>query len=888
MAYYRIALFIAISLICILLSNCSNKSLTRIPPSPSISLNLKEQSVFSDKAVKINDFILSPLHLNRIWTFATDDWSYELNLEDNSWSRLDKYFGNHANGLTSGMVVADEFNPSLLWIINQQTGLTQYNITTSKLVEFPDIMPTSIGFSETHIFIGTLSGLHRIDREEFNASKIDILAAFPVESITRHDGSTLIMNHSYYYDHVANTLEGSYSDLIEYQSKPVNGVVLKAVTDRIYIVKNNDTLNSFTYTKSPDNIIVGGDNIWIADDLRIWITRYSFKDNKFSNIPVGYDFRVDRAANDDSLIWFYNSEGIVAFDKNNNSAKRITADQTDRLDSIIVVDRYIIGNRLNSIVVFSKDHLLKSATDVLPLAREESKFTNYVNDQVVNFKGDFRSAYWKFEEVRNHFSDVKNSRIQNKIEELKRSLPPLLPYSFLETQELEKFCSDTLTDDYLKASYYLHAINMANYEGKLKEALNYDSKLAAKYPDFRTAGHKQMMEEVGKSLAALDVINASRVSEDEKLWQTGQEYYRLFFFTGPLTRSSIINMSYPFSILKRLLMNYPDSQYADDAEFLILHYRETAYTDKGDNSINYQAIAEYNALLNKYPDTEYSPAIYERIARLYYSAIPANVVDAGNNGFAEGNNGSDAGNGIDVTGNNVKGHSNSNNGSSNNGSSSNSKKPQLEELLKSGNSRINNLKLASLYTNRILTEHPQYAASNSIEELMADINAALAKANWNLSITAYKKYYEPEEPVIIEFKLTNTDNIAKPFSIPVDRTIPGFMVSIERYAWHRDIVEATIYLQPDFREYNRQVVDTIIQPGGSYTEQWDITSKARSSSDLPPGKFILPEGRYRISAKALEHGGAYTESNNIMASDYPESNSIWITVRRNQHIRPMQ
>jgi hypothetical protein len=432
------------------------------------------------------------------------------------------------------------------------------------------------------------------------------------------------------------------------------------------------------------------------------------------------------------------------------------------------------------------------------LRGEESKFTNYVNDQVVNFKGDFRSAYWKFEEVRNHFSDVKNSRIQNKIEELKRSLPPLLPFSFLETRELEKFCSDTITDEYLKASYYLHTINMANYEGKLKEAQNYDSKLAAKYPDYRTAGHKQMMEEVGKSLVALDVINASRVSEDEKLWQTGQEYYRLFFFTGPLTRSSIINMSYPFSILKRLLMNYPDSQFADDAEFLILHYRETAYTDKGNNSINHQAIAEYNALLNKY-DTEYTPAIYERIARLYFNAIPESVIDAGNNGADAGNE---------------------------NSATWNSEKPQLEELLKSGNSRINNLKLASLYTNRILTEYPQYAASNSIEELMADIDIALSKANWGLSISAYKKYYEPEEPVIIEFQLTNTDNIAKPFSIPVDRTIPGFMVSIERYASHRDIVEATIYLQPDFREYNQTVVDTIIQPDNSYTEQWDITEQS--------------------------------------------------------------
>ncbi len=855
MAYFRIAPLIVISILSILLSNCSNKSLTRIPPSPSISLDLKEQSVYSDKAVKINDFTLSPLHSNRIWTFTPDDWSFELDLEDNSWSRLDKYFGNHANGLTAGMVVADEFNPSLLWIINQQTGLAQYNISTSKLLEFPGIKPTSIAFSETHVFVGTLNALHRIDRkelktsqesktsQEFNASKIDILAAFPVASITRYDASTLILNHSYYYNHVANTLEGSYSDLIEYQSKPVNGVVLKkayasekagadkaitdkntnditvldrALSDRIYIVKNNDTLNSFIYAKSPDNIIVDSDYIWIADDLRTWITRYSFKDNKFSTIPVGYDFQVDKAANDDSLIWFYNSEGIVAFNKTNNSAKRITAGQTDKLDRIIVDDRYIIGNRLNSIVIFSKDYLLKSATDVLPLAREESKFTNYVNDQVVNFKGDFRSAYWKFEEVRTHFIEVTNERIQKKIAELKLSIPTLLPYSFLETKELEKFCNDTITDEYLKASYYLHAINMANYEGKLSEALYYDSKLVAKYPNFRTAGHKLMMDEVRKSLAELDVINASRVSEDEKLWNTGQLFYRLFFYTGPQTRSSIINMSYPFSILKRLLVSYPDSQFSDDAEFLILHYRETAYTEKGDNSINYKAIAEYVALLNKYPDTEYAPAIYDRIARLYYSAIPPN-----------------------------------------------------------GDAAAENLKLALLYANRIKDEHPQYAASNSIEELMSDIDAALKKANWGLSITAYKKYYEPEEPVIIEFQLMNTDNIAKPFSIPIDRTVPGFMISVERYASHRDIVEATIYLQPDFREYNRAVVDTIIQPGKSYTEQWDITSKARSSNDLPPGKFVLPEGRYKITAKVREHD-----------KDYPESNSIWITVRKNQHLRP--
>lgn len=800
-------LFIAVILLAVIgfLNGCSPKALITYPKS-RITVPLNEKVVFQNDTLEIEDFELSPLDDNCIWIFNSDGYSTELNLKDNFWIRLDRRFGKYAYKLGKEDVTRDEVDHDLLWLSPNSTKLAVYKISTEQLTGFTDITNiTSLCFLEQDIFVGTANGLFRISRSNLTTAVIQQLAELPVRSIIDRQDNSLQINESYFYNYQKDILIGSYKTPSITDCRETGELTLcLSDAQKLYIIRGSDTLNSTIYkSNNLENIIADENYIWFPDDLKTGILRYSIVNNSFEMIRTGYDYRDFNVSMDDSLIWFLNREGLMVFNKNDLNTYRIFLEDTSAYNGLYADSAYLIANSDKNISIFRKGFLLSRTKNVKQLVLEETPFFSEVSEVISTFKGDFRASYDKYCEIYQKYSTNNNIRVQQKLKELKESLIILLPSSFYTSKELELYLTDTIKDKYLIANYYLHMVKQATYEGMLKEVLHYDSLMLANYPAMRTLSYTTKIAAVRRADEMLAIINKSGAPEDEKLWETGSLYYKLHRIAGPQGKNGI-NMTYPFSFLKRLKNKYPESQYADNAEFFMIRHVEEEILAAGDEKMIEKVINEYHALLNKYPNSELCPDMYHRLAWLYVN-VRTDVPD-----------------------------------------------------------KLKNIEQARDCINKILNEYPAYPVNHSLDGLDKQIITSLDKANWELKLILDKRTYNLYEPVVITYELKNTGSNAKSVSIPLGN-LPGFALTIERFDLFSDYYYAPAEFDPDYRVFDKGTKDTLIKPNGIYTEKWNILATARSTTMTPPGKYVLSqEGRYRITAKPTDSSyNGYLQSNTI-------------------------
>lgn len=619
---------------------------------------------------------------------------------------------------------------------------------------------TSSASSSNYIFVGTPNGLFKIDKKNNQTYRIDKLAEFNVRYIIYSGKNLLQLNDGIFYDFQNDLVSGLYkADNLKEIKQYKDILIALNKQNSIRLIKGSDSIKVDDYNASSlNNIVCEGDSIWIPGDLRNGIRRYIISTGKIEFLPLGYDFRDYTIKANDTQILFINDEGMVEYHKSNHKAYFINQEGDKK--------------------------------DVIMLNAEEKPFFKYVSDQLTLHTGDFKSSYNKFREINFKYNKTNNNRIKQKITELKASLTDLLPYSFIQSQEFEKYINDTVSDESITSSYYLHLIKMAIYEGKLSEAIHYDSVLCIRYPEIGV-NNNATINAVHETNNYLITVRNSKLSDEEKQWETGKTFYNLFLKVGP-KNEGIINMSYPFNLLKKLKRDYPESQYCDNVDYIMLKHIEDRLPGKNDETLYTKVINEYKALINKYPQSELIPTFLERIAVLNFSC-PFDVAH----------------------------------------------KQKYLEAAKSG-------------INEILEKYPDYYSKNNLEELNTNIDNALAMLEWDFKIYPQKKITSPGEPIILAFSMKNTSDNSKILPLSKDNNLPNFVISIDRYGIDGDFLIEHLKLQPDFASYTKTTSDTLIESGNKYEENWDILERARNSFKEPPGKFNFREkGRYKITGRPI-------------------------------------
>jgi hypothetical protein len=467
------------------------------------------------------------------------------------------------------------------------------------------------------------------------------------------------------------------------------------------------------------------------------------------------------------------------------------------------------------------------------LAFERDVFQTYVSEEITPLKGDFRTTVYKFNDANAKFGSSEDTLILLKLKELKESTNNSLPFNFTEASQFTYFVSDTVNDTTIIANYYLQLTNLANYEGKLAESLHYDSILLKSYPTFRSDAHIARMDKVAETYNKLQLLEKQRLKDDELLWQTGLLYKDLFLITGPFINGSPA-LFFPLSFFRKLLRHYPDSPYADDADYQIMISH-----DKPEDLITREDqlrwIANYQKFLNAYPGTNCTPYIYQRLAELYliYS--------------------------------------------------------QNEDLQYSV--QLSSYEQSKSYLDMLLKNFPKFANDSSIIRLTDEYTEAWNLFTWSFQIRADKREYHPGEPVMITYDLKNTDKQAKILSLFANIDVPNFITIVEyfpigtdenRYLGKQPVIRqdgiAPKGASTDIFKINRTQVeylktDTLVSANKRYIEKWDIQQNALLSFNQSAGSYSMKEeGKYRITAFAFD---------DIGSNKSKQSNSIWITVRKN-------
>lgn len=775
-----------------------------------IDIPVKDHLKIENKGVNIIDFIFSPYERNKIWTFNSNTPTYELNLSDSSWITLNDKFGIKTKPIWAQAIFKDSEDENLIWISDQYQGLFAYNHEKDTLLIFKTSKPVLVtSFLKNCIVAGTCPGIYIIDRKDFSIHESKSMADINIKTIEKTDNDLLLINNDYEFqpenDKIIRTRTFS-QDLVSVFKK--NGVKLTTYRNNTLAIETENSKINFSVPYSLiDLIIVDESIVWIPTPY-LWrgIIKYDFIENKIDSIPLGIYLNQFKRIEDSDLIWFYNGGTVLCFDKTNSTSKIIRLNE--RIHNLKADKKYIYFNTYNSIEIYEKQYLLQKGTDASRISTEVEDFENYfiVND--IN-RMDFKTFYPFLQGLQKRFSSTENEMIKSWINGYTEGIWGFLPYDFASLIALERYVMDSVEEDRIKALYYLKVVKLANHSGRLNSSLYYDSLLMARYPESRDEYYVGQMAEVAKSKVKIDSILNVKQSVDKRLWSLGKAYFELFSYVGPVTEASSFDMTYPFTYFDTLLRHYPASEYADDAEYLILTHNEGGSHEGGDNSYNLTAIELYKAFLKKYPGTEFTPEIYYLISSLYEYCEST---------FTE---------------------------------------------------RKNYLKLGLQYIDSIKKEYPVFAEQYKVTNLENILLYYLDRAMWQLHIKAEKQNYEIGEPINISFELKNIDHIQKKIRLLRDKELSNFVVEIVWFSFDEPNYNGQhCYFKASAETFNKELADTLIGPGESYTETLNICSTLLFNNGQH-GSFSLDRpGRYRIQTIFADY----------QIDLYVPSNELWINI----------
>lgn len=768
----------------------------------AINQKIRDTVSYTNNKISIWNFMVSPVDKNKIWVF-TDFDSYELNLEDSSWTNLSYRFGHFSRNLRKERIYKDDQQKNLLWVINRQ--LICYDLKTGKYSEFPDIYNvTSLCFLNDYVMIGTLDGMYRYTRAGGRMGRIEGIPLLSVNNIQKIDENLILINNKYEYNNESNVLNIKYLD-----QQNVSGI--KIIDDieittgyNSFTINTGDTLVKFNYAMSGvDNIISDPENIWIfPHDLMNNILQYSRRDHLFHTYQAGYHRYYMTTFADKAGIWIYNDLSLLYFDKKDHSVRFIISDSSSTFRNLIAMDEYIISNTEHRVKLYSKDFLLANSISLEKIIFEENEFEK---DKKSFYESrDYLEKYKIFRYLVESYGASVNPMIRQEIMNIKWYFITDSPY---KPEELKDFIDNNLVmikEDDIRAALFLKLVNLYIWEGKLDKALETDSLLMNDYPVYRDQYYRLKMEKVSQSNLEIKKIMSSQVKEDEILWKTGNEYYNLFHYAGRETEAGI-DMTYPFQYFHNLVDKFPDSQYADDAAFIMLQYNMELSDEGGDSSYNLEAIGEYQSILTNYPGTEYTPEIYYIIGGLFNWCHADYYI--------------------------MKGY--------------------LEQAL--------------IYLQKIKDEFPEFDKIHEVMSLMDHINQDIPRYEWELFLISNKNQYSLDEPIVLTFRLTNHAEFSQPVKLYESLLMPNFELDITLFPDEPQTEYGkNVPFEEDIRDFDQSRKTMTIKPNEFYEEKWNIRENAWEQYGNAPGYFNLTQpGSYRISAYLPEEEDLLIPSNTI-------------------------
>lgn len=683
------------------------------------------------------DFTISPTKENTIWFGDSFSLKYELNLVTGVFSKIEEVLGfklNTTYGISSRLSKQDPYDYDTFWIYLNGTGFIKYSKSLKKQTLFKIDSVRCIAISKDIVSLGVGKGfIYSIDKLTDSVKIIDTKLGDFVEQIYYEESKRYIINERYHYypeDESITTIPSSEQT--------------KFLPDRF---------------RNPKH----------------WLT------------PNGHFDQVNQGEE----VLFYKYNQMYCYDTVSGMLSKINYRPNTDIRKLKTDENYLfLLGKWEFTMVNRKFLLVNSQIQEPENTKELRLFKLEMRSFNVSWNESYNEAIDKLDYLNIKYSNSTNKYIIDKLEQQNNRLINLVRNDRFRSIAQNKIETDSIKSDYLEPILFSF-LTFFYKKAQIDSVLYYDSIFTSRFPDSKRINEKYTnslkdSKEVKQNLMQLDSLN---VPGDEYLWEKAEICKKLVgnnWGCGNVSCNSEIYLQF----YRKLINDFPNSEYIDDVEFRLLRYHEGSWRHEGERSKNLELIEEYNTFLEKYPNTKYEPDVLFQLASLYSSAV-----DSWN---------------------------------------------RLYEYNKTA--------LEMYY--RIQDEFPDYQniyLPRCIEEIKRD----LPLLGLNLSLISDKEIYSEDEPIYITIGITNKLPDSSSIMIKCLDSIPMAFLDIYKERDNSGKIES--YKFQEIKSYRDSLSKPLyLASNESRSEKWDITKYALKWSyqfeEYPLGYFDFPKGKYRITA----------------------------------------
>ncbi|MBK6623056.1 MAG: hypothetical protein IPG32_20130 [Saprospirales bacterium] len=601
------------------LFSCNIQEKITTPP-PTILIDFKVDSFldFPLESSKDAFFVILPEKKNVVYIFNNPEGTRVLNL-----STRDTLVPSPLNGLLSlrsvnkSYVKADPFEPGLLWV--RSNNLYKYDALAGKMDTLPPYQ-SSPAFALTKDFL-IQEGIVLMTRDFIPLDTLHPERSGYLE-VAESEQFGLIINGNR-YDPKSKSFEPFRSlmgaefpkGFRRYQEKD-GFIAFNPVpsSNHVVLISPDSTVWNDRFTGGPNDVL-DPPFYWVLKPK--WIVRRNILDGKVFTIPIELPYsRNPILKNDLTRIWIAGQHRLFSCDKADGNISQHLDFQTSTLRDIMVDDQNLYLLLSDRFVIYRKEFLetLSKLFDNQWYALEVKRFDRALDSLNSGEIPVLKTYLDKQAYLEKEFEVLFK---QDSIYDQRRwqSFRPNFWHNLFRKDVVAAIHQDKLPDNILRYTL-TDIVSLLSRFGHFSEALYMDSILMSRFPEkaAEVFWHESSIQALRTTVGSIDSLRALYGETDTFLFRKGEALLTLFGLCRFFESGDRYDVSLALGTWQELLDRYPDSKWADNAEFKILELT-ALFPEDVDMSLQFLDVSK--TFLKKYPDSDLKPKIWKEMLQIY-------------------------------------------------------------------------------------------------------------------------------------------------------------------------------------------------------------------------------------------------------------------------------
>lgn len=757
----------------------------------------------------------SPFEKDKLWLFA-ENLFHELDLQTGEIKQFDTRSADFQ--FSNKQIFPDEYDRNYIWLLTWRGELLRINQKTKESTAFmlTNHMPY-FAFTPSTVWVASGQDLFRYDR---TTGEIKQEKAFPDMHINslRLRGDSLIVNYKTYYLPATGTIGawqapwvGMDCNRVDRVSEEKGHVLASVITkdgQRMnYVWTKRDKLWNMT-NAGVNEVVFWRNEAWTCTWYCKGLYKIDLNTGEESQFPLFGDNNHNstlkwEAANSRWIIGSFfegMDHAMLLFDKKKQRFFYLPSPWGESSGIVKMDERNLYLSFPKRFEIVNIDWLARKA---IPAEQylQELDFLEKIRPEFRLDDLDYASFRSAHDSLRVRYGHVKKPIVQTMLKQvwdnyavsaiLKDKASIQLAIKDLESGRLKTGEAQTVIEALFKNYGREVDLNRAQKWGERYRTFLKDNQSQSSTSDGYVS---ERLDAVKRAKFRYDSISRYSLSADARLYAEAdilQEYcYNSGWFFG---EGGCANLSLSYQKWDEIILQYPRSEWADNAMFNKLDYACLSCGDQwpADSAVLWKRI------LDKYPDTELKPSIWQKMAGIYYYG------------------------------------------------SEYEEKPI----------RLKHIKSAKHYLNMLSLNFPTAVGTDDVAELKKIIATTVSQLAWEVTLVSEQKEIHPGAPVRITFFLKNTSDETQRIEIG-DQNLLFIVNHMPEYGC--ELLSAPVYESKVPLEKSKREI--IVLPGKAYRETLDLTQDNDKVRIGVNGRFDFSQkGMYDVSLSVGGHYSSGSE-----------------------------